>query len=336
MVQATSDAVADVPLGPPPDSFQGYGLLRLSTLLDPATALFARDVAAPGSPLRPSTSAVYTITVSSPTVPLKVTVVWYDPPAPGGTTAKALLNDLDVVVSSPCNGTGNGDGNPVVYKGNGKGPGAASDPPDTLNPTEQVTVGTAALGGACLGSPWTVAVTAQALMVGPAQPFALAVTAAAGSAVVYVGTSPPTAIPTRLPTAATPTPLPTAATPTRLPTAIPTRLPTAATPTASPSAATAYPIGPPVSPPTATPTHLPTTPIIPTATPTVPIDASTPTPTPLPVPPPATATATAHPTYSDSVFVPVPVPPPPEECNGYNDVYTRSLRGSGGPQGPVV
>jgi hypothetical protein len=42
----------------------------------------------------------YTATVTDSSFPLKVTVSWYDYPQAEGFTGKALINDLDLEVSS--------------------------------------------------------------------------------------------------------------------------------------------------------------------------------------------------------------------------------------------
>jgi len=34
-------------------------------------------------------------------IPLRVTVTWYDPPSVGGSTVRALLQNLDLLVTSP-------------------------------------------------------------------------------------------------------------------------------------------------------------------------------------------------------------------------------------------
>ncbi len=44
---------------------------------------------------------VYTVSVSDSSVPLKVTIAWYDFPNVDGTSTAALINDLDLLVTSP-------------------------------------------------------------------------------------------------------------------------------------------------------------------------------------------------------------------------------------------
>ena len=78
-----------VPLGSPPDNNQGYGLLFLQNVLPirnsktlPDFQLFPYDLVT----IQQNTQISYNILVTSTAVPLRATLVWYDPPAQAGTT----------------------------------------------------------------------------------------------------------------------------------------------------------------------------------------------------------------------------------------------------------
>ena len=78
-----------VPLGSPPDNNQGYGLLFLQNVLPvpysnvlPNFQLFPYDLVT----IQQNTQISYNILVTSTAVPLRATLVWYDPPAQAGST----------------------------------------------------------------------------------------------------------------------------------------------------------------------------------------------------------------------------------------------------------
>jgi Subtilase family len=83
----------------PPDNYQGYGLITLSTVLPlnaSAYDLFVDDLRS----ISQNAIVSYTVTVANARIPLKVTISWYDYPAADGTTTPALINDLDLEVVS--------------------------------------------------------------------------------------------------------------------------------------------------------------------------------------------------------------------------------------------
>jgi subtilisin-like proprotein convertase family protein len=102
-----------------PAQIQGWGRINLKNLLDGTVRQFVDQsfrIQATG------TSRVTTYTPANTAKPVKVTLVWTDPPGP--TTGNAFVNDLDLVVST-LSGT--------TYKGNvfsaGKSvPGGSADP----------------------------------------------------------------------------------------------------------------------------------------------------------------------------------------------------------------
>ena len=119
-------------LGSVPDMFQGYGSIILKNVLplssglglNPALHLVLWDAL-----VLPENSAyMWTVTLTgSALLPLKVTVVWYDPPSEIGSVSSLLLHDLDLKVESPNGG---------VSWGNRLNGG------DESNPNEQVYIAT--------------------------------------------------------------------------------------------------------------------------------------------------------------------------------------------------
>jgi hypothetical protein len=143
---------------------QGWGRLNLrNTCLGPSGGTIKYvDEAATG--LTTGQSSTRTITVNSSTVPLKITVVWTDPPGASGSSAP-LINNLDLIVTAP-NGT--------VYRGNKfTGTWSTANPSgtDTANNVENVFVQSPATGT------WTIEVrsanTAQNVSGKTGQDFAL-------------------------------------------------------------------------------------------------------------------------------------------------------------------
>lgn len=109
-----------------PDVFQGHGMINLATLLplpslNQPFKLYVQDDLAVVEGLVFTWNV--TVTDAQSDVPLKVTLVWYDPL--DGIYAGALVHNLDLVISGP-------DG--MMHWGNG------IDFGDSQNPTEQVTI----------------------------------------------------------------------------------------------------------------------------------------------------------------------------------------------------
>jgi subtilisin family serine protease len=144
-------------LSSPPDIYQGYGRIKLNNILplgsggdaDPNILLFVANNVL----VKEKKRVRYALRVKSDREPLKVTLVWYDAPC-DGKPRKALLNDLDLVVTDP-----NGDD----YYGNGK-------KGDDVNTNEQVYISKPTEGR------WKVAIYARGLPISRRQRFSLVVT----------------------------------------------------------------------------------------------------------------------------------------------------------------
>ena len=165
--EACGCGTPSVTLNNPPDFTQGYGRITLSKVLPLYNTftfdLFVLDLVR----INANTKLVYHAHVTSTNTPLKVTISWYDPPNTAGTTGKALINNLDLLVVAP--------GKTAVLKGNG-GDGKGNF--DSLNNNEQVYVGTPVLGQ------YEIVVIANALPYSGSQLFSIVVTCAAGTIVV--------------------------------------------------------------------------------------------------------------------------------------------------------
>jgi M6 family metalloprotease-like protein len=120
-------------------------------------------------------TAVHHIDVVGSGEPLKVVLAWSDPPAAAG-SATPVVNDLDLVVTSP-------DGS-QTFRGNvfANGVSATGGTADALNNVEVVLINNPMLGD------WRVAVTGSTVNVGaPGQGFALAATGDLAKAPVPTG-----------------------------------------------------------------------------------------------------------------------------------------------------
>lgn len=140
--------------GTPPDIFQGWGQVLLKNVL-PIPGLyefdlFVDDYASLGS----LTQRTYSVMVEKGTTPLRVTIVWSDP-SNVVWAAKNLLNDLDLMVTSP-------DGT-VQYGNNIQG--------DELNPLERVVIDSPVVGK------YIITVTAKELTT-VSQTYAIVITSA--------------------------------------------------------------------------------------------------------------------------------------------------------------
>jgi len=139
-----------------PNERTGWGLVQLNNTLfleDSPRQLFIADVRNSNG-LLTGESQAYEINVDSYAQPLKITLAWTDPPANLYATGKALVNNLDLVVTSP-----NGES----YLGNINFSQGFSEPvaPDTIgddcNNVEMVIIETPAQGV------WTITVRATAV-----------------------------------------------------------------------------------------------------------------------------------------------------------------------------
>jgi hypothetical protein len=154
-----------------PNGRTGWGLINLTNTLFLSGArrrLFVEDLRN-SSGLGTGDTRQHVISVDSTSEPLKVTLVWTDPPAESA-AGRALVNDLNLTVIAP-NGTD-------VYRGNANFVNGSSQPqmntasPDPNN-VEMVIVERPAVGR------WTVQVNGNRVAVGH-QGYALVVTGSLG------------------------------------------------------------------------------------------------------------------------------------------------------------
>ena len=180
-------------------NYQGWGLPKLpnsipvtwatntSFLSSPSNSIYLFDQS-PTNALATGQSKSWKFTVSEDgrTLPLRVTLVWTDPPGNPAAGLK-LVNDLDLVVTNLDNPT-----NPIVYYGNNFPAGQwttasatnTAPSPDFVNNVENVFI------DADLGSNYTVTVSARRVNVnavtahtnGVVQDFALVVSSGGGEA----------------------------------------------------------------------------------------------------------------------------------------------------------
>jgi subtilase family serine protease len=168
LLDENNDGVLDN-ANPIPNIHEGWGRVDLGNATDASDVYF--DEAAS---LSTGNSAMHSFEVTSPGVPLKVTLAWTDYPA-STSAVTALVNDLDLTVTAP-------DG--TIYRGNAfsggwSAPGGAFD---RLNNVENAYVFSAIPGM------WTIEVSGYNVPMGP-QSFALVidtVPAAAGLPMVRV------------------------------------------------------------------------------------------------------------------------------------------------------
>lgn len=158
-----------------PSTTEGWGILRLDeTLTFPGgtRALRAWDVRHADG-LSSGEFEAFSINVASAAEPLKVTLVWADPPGLAG-ALNPVVNNLDLTVIAPGGATFRGN----VFAGGQSVTGGA---PDLLNNVEQVLVPAPAIGT------WTLRVGAPAVNVGlPAQGFAVVASAAVSAPEIQV------------------------------------------------------------------------------------------------------------------------------------------------------
>jgi hypothetical protein len=152
-----------------PSAHEGWGLVRLSNVLffpGSARKLHVWDVRNADG-LATGESRTHSVDVGGNTQPLRVTLVWTEPPGAAG-SANPVINDLDLVVTSP-SGAQVYIGNDFVGGVSAPNSGAA---PDHTNNVEMVLVNNPAPGL------WTITVSGTAVNVGnPGQGYALVVTA---------------------------------------------------------------------------------------------------------------------------------------------------------------
>jgi outer membrane protein assembly factor BamB len=152
---ALINGAVDVGLGYPSFS-QGWGRINLRRSIEGPPGGKINFIDQPSvTPLATGQAWTQTFNVLSSGLPLKLSVVWTDPPAPAGST-NPLRNNLDLLVTAP-NGT--------IYRGNRfsgawsiPNPGATTD---TANNVENVFVQTPQVGE------WTMRVSSASTMVNP-------------------------------------------------------------------------------------------------------------------------------------------------------------------------
>ena len=290
---------------PIPNNHEGWGRVNVAAATD-GSAQFVDET----SGVNTNGAMSYQYSIGSAGSSFKVTLVWTDYPGSTG-AAKALVNDLDLKVTSPSG---------QVYYGNvfNNGWSTTGGNADRINNVENVYVQAAESGT------WTVEVKGYNVPNGP-QPFALVIDGAFGS-------TPPTATPTATPVPPTATPTNTPLPPTNTPTATSTNtpLPPTATPTDTPVPPTATPTNTPVPPtntPTATSTHTPGPTATPTNTPLPPTNTPTATSTNTPLPPTATPTDTPVPPTATPTNTPIPPTATPTPGSGGEVIYMSSTTG---------
>ena len=119
-------------LGPPPDEFQGYGMMTLSNILPlkdgtgliPDLMLYVYDQL---RVLNTNMTYQFIVSIDNATavkgLPIKLSIVWNDVPYNGALGAKTLVNDFDCAIITPSN---------AVYMGNKNPKG------DNVNTVEQI------------------------------------------------------------------------------------------------------------------------------------------------------------------------------------------------------
>jgi subtilisin family serine protease len=175
---------------PIPNVHEGWGLVNVANATDGSHQFVDQT-----SGLSTNGSVTYTFSVNS-TKPVKISLVWSDAPS-STTAAKNLVNDLDLIVTSPTGAVYRGN----VFSGGWTQTGGSAD---RTNNVENVYVQAAGAGT------WTVEVRGFNVPTGP-QPYALVADGADSALSTGGGINPtPTATaPTEPTPTATPAPTPT-------------------------------------------------------------------------------------------------------------------------------
>jgi hypothetical protein len=134
------------------DRYQGWGQVKLDNVLPIPGVVDLELYVADMEPLSSLTQRKYTLSVAEAGLPLRATIVWIDP-VNVMWSSKGLLNDLDLIVTSPSG---------IVYYGN-------NITADEFNPVERVFVPAAEMGD------WTVVVVAHELAVGTSQDYSIVI-----------------------------------------------------------------------------------------------------------------------------------------------------------------
>lgn len=138
--------------------YQGWGQVKLDNAMPLPGIAGPQDLyVADAESLSSLTQRKYTVTINEAGTPLRATIVWIDP-VNVMWSSKVLLNDLDLIVTSPSG---------EVFYGN-------NITADEFNPVERVYVPSAEMGD------WTVVVVAHELAVGSSQDYSIVITSDAG------------------------------------------------------------------------------------------------------------------------------------------------------------
>ena len=146
---------------PIPNNHEGWGLVNVGAATSATCPFHDGDTVTTGS------NQTYSYPVYSSAQPFKVTLVWTDYPG-NPSSAQALVNNLNLVVTSPGGTTYRGN----VFSGGWSAPGGTAD---SVNNVESVYVQNPAVGT------WTVRVEGANVPQGP-QPFALVARGSCGAA----------------------------------------------------------------------------------------------------------------------------------------------------------
>lgn len=152
-----------------PNNKTGWGLVKLDNTLyfqDSPRKLFVKDVRNSDG-LETGQSHAHQVTVEDYAQPLKITLVWTDPPAELYATGKALINNLNLVVTSP-DGNSTYLGNVSFYQGFSE-PVSPDTTRDDRNNVEMVVVKNPAPGV------WTITIESEAVNI-EKQGYALVIT----------------------------------------------------------------------------------------------------------------------------------------------------------------
>ncbi len=152
-----------------PNNKTGWGLIKLDNTLyfqGSPRKLCVKDVRNSDG-LETGQSHAHQVTVEDYALPLKITLVWTDPPAELYATDKTLVNNLNLVITSP-DGNSTYLGNVNFYQGFSQ-PVPPGTTRDDLNNVEMVVVENPAPGV------WTITVESEAVNIGK-QGYALVIT----------------------------------------------------------------------------------------------------------------------------------------------------------------
>lgn len=168
---SSSSVLPAVNLTAPPDRYQGWGQVQLNNLLPlPGQNSYFDLYVADSEVLRSLSKRTYLVNILNSSVPFVVTIAWSDPPNVMW-AAKNLLNNLDLIVTSPLGNTSYGNN---IYG-------------DDFNPVEKVVIASPYVGV------YSIEVLADQLAVGVNQTYSIIVTCG-GTVEEVLTTIPPESI----------------------------------------------------------------------------------------------------------------------------------------------